>query len=321
MNKNKGLAICILIVVLMLNACAKIDNDNNIDKSGIEKNAGGNFQNNTSNDKNGINKSSDSEKSNNATKQNADNTKSDNKAVLSGTDVANSKQSQATVSPTGKLSNSKKKKVLEGLIICIDPGHQQKENLKTEKIAPGSKESKEKNTSGTSGVYTKVPEYALNLDVSMILKDELEKEGAKVVMTRTTNNVDLSNIERAQMANSSKARLVIRIHADGSESKNVSGISVLIPGNKYIKDNTILTQSRKAGEAILNSLIKSTSAKSRGVIARNDLTGFNWSKVPVVLIEMGFMTNPYEDTELNTDKYRRKIVTGIIDGLKVYFNK
>ena len=49
------------------------------------------------------------------------------------------------------------------------------------------------------------------------------------------------------------------------------------------------------------------------------MTGFNWSKVPVVLLEMGFMTNPEEDAKMETDEYREKIVSGIVNGLIKYF--
>ena len=61
------------------------------------------------------------------------------------------------------------KKLLDGIVICIDPEHQKKQDLKNEPIAPGSKVMKEKTSSGTAGTATKVPEYKLNLDVSLKL--------------------------------------------------------------------------------------------------------------------------------------------------------
>lgn len=54
---------------------------------------------------------------------------------------------------------------------------------------------------------------------------------------------------------------------------------------------------------------------NRGVIERNDLTGFNWSKVPVVLVEMGFMSNPEEDRLLSDDNYQNKLAEGLCKGI------
>lgn len=65
---------------------------------------------------------------------------------------------------------------------------------------PGSSEMKAKCTSGTQGTYSGVPEYQLNLEVSLQLKDELEQRGYQVVMTRTDNETAISNMERAQYA-------------------------------------------------------------------------------------------------------------------------
>lgn len=213
------------------------------------------------------------------------------------------------------------KEALKGIVICIDPGHQKVQDLKNEPIAPGSKVLKEKTSSGTAGIATKIPEYKLNLNVSLKLKSALEKQGAKVVMTRESNDVDIGNIQRANIANNTNAQLCIRIHADGSDNTAVNGISILTPGNKYIKDKTLLIQSHIAAKFILDAVIATTKAKSRGLVERNDLTGFNWSKVPVILIEMGFMTNQQEDRKLNSSEYEEKIVNGMTQGINNYFKK
>ena len=52
--------------------------------------------------------------------------------------------------------------------------------------------------------------------------------------------------------------------------------------------------------------------KNRGVVERTDLTGFNWSKVPVILVETGFLSNPQEDKLLNSEEYQNKIAKGSI---------
>ena len=210
---------------------------------------------------------------------------------------------------------------LKNLIICVDAGHQKKASLKKEPIAPGSSVLKVKDPGGASGVLTKIPEHELNLKVSKLLKSRLEELGATVVMTRESSEVDLGNIERAEIANRSSADLFIRIHADGCDNPAVKGVSVLIPGSEYVKDTNMLKQSKDASQSILKSLVDTTGAKSRGIIERNDLTGFNWAKVPVVLVEMGFLSNAEEDKLLNTSEYQKKIADGIANALVSVYSK
>jgi N-acetylmuramoyl-L-alanine amidase len=209
--------------------------------------------------------------------------------------------------------------VLSGKRICIDPGHQRIQDTTLEPIAPGSSIMKYKCSSGTSGIVSKVPEYIIVLDVGIKLKNLLELHGAVVVMTRDNHDVNISNIERAEIGNNSQSDIMIRVHADGSINQNDNGISVLVPRSTFIKDNLVITKSRSVGHYILQGVIRNTGAKNNGIIERDDLTGFNWSRIPVILIEMGFMTNEQEDALLNSEKYQDKIVQGITDGLAAYF--
>ena len=128
-------------------------------------------------------------------------------------------------------------------VVCIDAGHQKKANLDKEPLGPNSKIMKYKVSGGTTGVYTKKPEHVLTLEASLILKDILEKRGIKVVMTRNDANVNISNSERAKIANLNKADLFIRLHADGSNDKNVNGLSVLTPSSKNIYTKNIYEKS------------------------------------------------------------------------------
>ena len=138
-------------------------------------------------------------------------------------------------------------------------------------------------------------------------------------MTRTEHESDMTNIDRAELANSLNADLTVRIHADGNENKSIHGVSVLVPGTQYIADSDLIEKSRIAAECVLDEFVKTTGANNRGIYVRNDLTGFNWSKVPVILIEMGFMTNSDEDKLMETEDYQNKIVQGIVNGLERYF--
>ncbi len=202
-------------------------------------------------------------------------------------------------------------------VIVVDAGHGISSYNKQEPIAPNSSETKIAFASGTRGINQ--TEEQLNLSVALKLQKALLDKGATVHMTRTENKTDMTNIDRAEFANDVNADISVKIHADGSNDSSVHGTSVLVPGNRYITDNAVIGQSKLAGEFILEEFVKETGAVNMGISVRNDLTGFNWTKVPIVLIEVGFMTNPEEDRKMETNEYRDKMVRGIVSGLEKYF--
>ncbi|BBI36786.1 N-acetylmuramoyl-L-alanine amidase family protein [Cohnella abietis] len=218
---------------------------------------------------------------------------------------------EATAKPDGQKADSKP-------IICIEAGHQAKANLKLEPNAPGSKTMKAKVMGGTTGVQTKKPEYKLTLEVALKLEKAL-KDDYEVKMVRRTHDVNLSNSERAIFCNKAKADVMVRLHADGSDNAKVTGMTFFYPSldNKYTKP--ISKKSMEVAEIVAQQVIKQTGAKSKGVKPRGDLTGFNWLKVPSVLIEMGFMTNKEEDVLMSKPEYQDKIVAGIKKGLDAYY--
>ena len=209
---------------------------------------------------------------------------------------------------------------LEGFIIGIDPGHQLHSNSGLEKVSPYGEETKKKVSSGTQGVYTRVPEYEINLQVGLKLKEELETLGATVIITRETHDVDISNAERAIIMNDANADAVIRIHADGSSNPEVYGMHMLVPSLGCMHNETVEKESEILANALKTTFIEYTGAKLRDNSYRSDITGFCWSTVPVCLIEMGYMSNEAEDRMLVSDEYQNKIVDGLVQGFIKYFD-
>ncbi len=203
-------------------------------------------------------------------------------------------------------------------MVVIDPGHQAKGDSAGEPVGPGSSETKPKVSTGTAGVATGTPESRLVLTVSLKLRDALVARGIKVVMTRTTENVDVSNIQRAQIANEAHAALFVRIHADGADDHSISGIHVLYPTVIKGWTDDIAEASKRAATLAQKDLIAATGAVDRGTDARSDMTGFNWSDVPAILPEIGFMTNPAEDRRLATSAYQDKIVQGLTNAILTF---
>jgi N-acetylmuramoyl-L-alanine amidase len=202
-------------------------------------------------------------------------------------------------------------------LVVIDPGHQEKADLNLEPIAPGASQKKVKVTSGASGVVTGVPEHQLVLHLSIELEKKLVESGVEVILTRRTPVVNISNKARAEMANQAKADLFVRIHANGSLNSSEKGISTLYPA-KTKWTSSIYPLSRKAALLVQHELVKATQAENKGIEERKDITGFNWSKVPVILVEVGFLTNPEEDRRLNEVAYQVKIVEGLKRGILRY---
>ena len=202
--------------------------------------------------------------------------------------------------------------------VCIDPGHQLKGNKGLEEVAPGSSTKKIKVADGTAGVATKKPEYQLTLEVGLKLRDRLKSKGYPVFMIRETNNVNISNKERALMTNKAGCAVYIRLHADGSTNRSLTGVSVLTSSSKNPYTKSVQKSSDKFSRDVLSEFVKATGAKNRGVSYRDDLTGTNWSTVTNTLIEMGFMSNSEEDVKMSQPEYKEKMVQGIANGIDKY---
>ena len=199
-------------------------------------------------------------------------------------------------------------------VVAIDPGHQAKADYGLEPIGPGATTKRARVSSGTASPKTGTPESEVTLAVGLKLRDALKALGVHVVMTRTTQDVDVPNSKRAKIANDAHADLAIRLHCNGGGS-SAHGLFTLYPASIRGWTDDIAVASKKAATIIQKAAIAATGAQDRGLQERSDLTGFNWSDVPDVLVEMGFMTNTAEDKLLESGAYQDKIVQGLVDGI------
>lgn len=204
------------------------------------------------------------------------------------------------------------------ITIVIDPGHSSTGTSGNEPVSPNSSTTKLKDGLGATGSYTNIPEHKTNMSVALLVKKELTSKGYNVILTKQDVAESKSNIERAEVGNKNNADLVVRIHADSAENSSISGASMHVPANNEYT-SSFYKISKSYGTTILNTYVDEIGIKNRGVIERNDLTGFNWSKVPVVLIEMGFLSNKEDDNFVSNTANHPKIAKAISDGIDKCF--
>lgn len=226
-------------------------------------------------------------------------------------DLIAAARATATTAATGRLA---------GRVICIDPGHASNINSGTEPIGPGATETKTTEPGGTSGVTTGVPEHVVTLAIARQLKQQLEAQGARVVMVREGDTFDGLARDRPLIANQSGAGLFVRIHCDGSADPAANGASTIYPASIPGWTDDIAEESSRAAESIQAALVKGLGVPDLGTDERSDMLGFNWSDVPAILAEVGFMTNAAEEQRLVSAEYQQKVAEALAAGITDYFS-
>ncbi|MBI3735759.1 N-acetylmuramoyl-L-alanine amidase [Candidatus Sumerlaeota bacterium] len=216
-------------------------------------------------------------------------------------------------------------------VICIDPGH-----------SKASVGARGKNCA----------EYQICWKMSDELRRILEREGAKVVLTKQTEDEDVPTRERAEIANRAHADLFIRLHCDAAKD---SGVATYYPsregkvmelekrenGNEPKRstaprppasafrgpDREVIEASGKCARKFHKAMIRSLGGALRDRGLRTDLdtavgkkqgalTGSVFSRVPVLLVEMGVITNPKDEAFLASEAGRAKLARAITDGIR-----
>lgn len=205
---------------------------------------------------------------------------------------------------------------LKGVTVCVDPGHQGVAIGAREPMGPGLSGFHNTDNGMAQGTFTKRMESVVVLEIGLQLRNALLQEGANVVMTREDQKTPVTNVERAEIANSANADLFIRLHCDASSTKTKTGIHVFVPSTSdYAKEVADKETHLAYGQAMLDALFASTGATKGEARLSNDYVASNWAKMPAFLVEMGYMSNVREDILLSDPVYQQQLVQGMVDGL------
>lgn len=207
----------------------------------------------------------------------------------------------------------------QGPVVVIDAGHQNKENIRKEPAGPESSRMSQKMEAGAVGSFLGIRECDVTLAIAEKTKQVLTERGYQVIMTRESNDVNMSWAERARLAEKSGADALIHIHAHSQESTSVTGVlaSCQSSGNPYNGD--LASESYALSSCIAGSVSQAAGAKNRGVKQTDTSSEINWSQVPVTALETGFLSNQQEELLLSQEEYQSRIAVGIADGLDQFF--
>lgn len=164
-----------------------------------------------------------------------------------------------------------------------------------------------------SGIYEK----DLNLAIALKLNNLLKSAGVKTYMTRTTDK-DVGLYERSGLANSVNADLFISIHNNAQSPSSIKGSMTLYYPNGVSKNGI---NGYQFASIVQKNLVSQLGTENKGIIERPNLAVLRTTKMPAVLVEVGYMTNKSELSKLVTGSYQDKAATVLKDSVLEVLNK
>ena len=192
-------------------------------------------------------------------------------------------------------------------------------NFDKEQIGPGSKDEKQCVTAGNVGIALSLKEYEVNLKYAKALAEELKSRGYEVVLTRDSDTAELSNKQRAEIANESGASVLIRIQMNYSKDTKLSGVMAICMNKDSKYNSKLYKASHELSTRLLQGILQNVDTTNRGIYETEQMTLINWSKIPVAVVKLGFLSNVADEANIASEAYLSNIVKGMADGLDYYF--
>jgi N-acetylmuramoyl-L-alanine amidase len=224
----------------------------------------------------------------------------------------------ALAASSGRAAAAASAKPLAGIVVGIDPGHNGRNADNPSYINHLIWNGRERETCDTVGTETDggYTEAQFNFNVATFLREDLQRDGARVVMTRTSNTgVGPCVTTRAQIINRARANVAIDIHADGGPTSG-RGFTVLEPVADGPNDKVIGSSDRFGSDVrsaflSMTAMPVSTYDGVDGITHRDDLAGLNLTTVPKVLIECGNMKNATDAALLTSTRFQQEIARAL----------
>lgn len=206
-----------------------------------------------------------------------------------------------------------------GHIVAIDAGGQTKADSTKEAVGPNSQSMTARMEESKTGAATGTKEYELTLAVAKNVESLLVSRGYEVVMIRESNDVNLSNAERAAKANQSGAEILVRLHASSMDNSGIYGALAMCMTSANPYHPELYGRSYNLAKLLVDRICASTGTKNRGVQETDHLAALNFSEIPAADLSMGYLSNPDEDLWLSGEDYRQKLADGITGAIDAYF--
>jgi len=198
---------------------------------------------------------------------------------------------------------------LTGLVVVLDPGHQAETDPGMELLDSDTTISKMRCTSGAVGVAANVKEYELTLEIALLTKAYLEECGASVVITRETNDVDISNQERANLAVASSPDVFIRIHCDGAPDSSIEGVRVYVP-----ETGSYTGSSVRMADTLGQLVADARGCDYLGCISTGLYTGLNYAdSIRSFQLVTGYISNSADEKALSEEETQYQIASAIAE--------
>jgi N-acetylmuramoyl-L-alanine amidase len=161
-------------------------------------------------------------------------------------------------------------------------------------------------------------EKDVTLDIAKRVERILDSRGATVVMTRTGDKEVESLVKITDKANKANANVFVSIHINAAESTALAGTMTFVHSGS--STGARIQESNRLAKKIQGELVNSLGLKNDGVRYAN-FAVLRTTKMPAVLCELAFMSNPAEEKKLNTDDFRNKAAEAIVKGIGLYFSE
>lgn len=188
--------------------------------------------------------------------------------------------------------------VLRDSIIAIDPGHGGTD--------PGA-------------VYNGLQEKNINWQIAQRVAALLSARGATTLLTRSGDD-DVGLYERTDMANRAGADLFVSIHSNANVNPAVQGTATYILSESGGGDPGRWKESLKLANFIQSHLVGNLGLENDGVLQAN-FAVLRTSEMPAVLVEVAYLSNPYEAGLLTQDWFIESAAQAIVQGIVDYLNE